>query len=117
MPEQGSPIKISLAPMAPEIEAQLFNSFLRPITAGVIRKLYDYLAENARKEGSEELQGCLPLVGGAVQTFQAEDYGQAFLRAYSAYRYLVALRTYKPDLPPLDLGTGASGPGGERNGG
>lgn len=98
--------------MAPEIEVQLFNSYLRPITAGVIHKLYDYLAENMQKGGPEELQACLPLVGGAVQTFQAEDYVQAFQRAYTAYRFLIALRTQMPDLPPLDLDVASNGHGG-----
>jgi hypothetical protein len=112
MAEQVSPIKISLAPMAPEIEAQLFNSFLRPITANVLRKLYDYLAENTRKDSSEELSACLPLVGAAVQTFQAEDYSQAFQRAYLAYRYLIALRSQRPELPPLELEAGSNGKGG-----
>jgi hypothetical protein len=109
MPEQVSPIKISLAPMAPEIEAQLFNSFLRPITANVLRKMYDYLAENTRKDSSEELAACLPLVGAAVQTFQAEDYMQAFQRTYLAYRYLLALRTQRPELPALELESESNG--------
>lgn len=112
MPEQISPIKISLAPMAPEIEAQLFNSFLRPITANVLRKMYDYLAENTRKDNSEELAACLPLVGAAVQTFQGEDYVQAFQRTYLAYRYLIALRTQRPELPALELEVGSNGQGG-----
>jgi hypothetical protein len=103
MAELVSPIKLSLAPMAPEIEAQLYNSFLRPITANVLRKLYDYLAENTRKDSSEELAACLPMVGAAVQTFQSGDYAQAFQRTYFAYRYLIALRRQRPELPALEL--------------
>jgi hypothetical protein len=98
----GSPIKLTLAPMAPEIEAQLFSAYIKPIAAGVIRRLYEYLAANAQG-GGKELQGCVPLVGGAVQVFQAGDYPRALNQAYAAYRYLTVLRTHKPELPPLEL--------------
>ncbi len=109
MAEPGSPIKLSLAPMAPEIEAQLFNAYMRPIAANVIGALYDYVAENAKKEENQELQGCIPLVGGAVQVFQAGDYGQALQQAYGAYRYVTVARTHKPELPKLELGSDADG--------
>ncbi len=104
----GSPIKLSLAPMAPEIEAQLFNSYMKPIAADVIRRLYDYLATHSQRAENKELQGCIPLVGGAVQVFQAGDYPRALQQAYSAYRYVTVLRTHKPELPPLQLGSEAS---------
>jgi hypothetical protein len=103
MAEQVSPIRLSLAPMAPEIEAQLLSNYLRPVTATVLRKLYDYLADNTKSDGAEELSGCTPLIAAAVQAFQAEDYSQAFQRAYVAYRYLVVLRSRRPSLPALEL--------------
>ncbi|HEX2085322.1 MAG TPA: hypothetical protein VHF89_06530 [Solirubrobacteraceae bacterium] len=99
----GSPIKLSLAPMAPEIEAQLYSAYIKPIAAGVIRRLYEYLAANVQGGGAKELQPCVPLVGGAVQVFQAGDYPRALQQAYVAYRYVTVVRTHKPELPPLEL--------------
>lgn len=104
MPEAVSPIKLSLAPMAAEIELQLFNEYMHPIAGRVIKKLYDYLASNTGTNGNgRELEGCIPIVGQAVQLFQAGAYPQAVDQAFAAYRYITVLRSHKPELPPVDL--------------
>jgi hypothetical protein len=105
MPETISPIKLTLAPMPPEIEAQLYNDYLRPLAARAIVKIYDYLSANASQEdAASELEAIVPIVGAAVQRFQSADYGGALQQAYVAYRYLTVLRSHRPDLPALDLG-------------
>jgi len=107
MPETISPIKLTLAPMAPEIEAQLYNDYLRPLAAHAIVKIYEYLSANAsQQDAASQLQGVVPVVGAAVQGFQAGDYGGALQQAYLAYRYLTVLRSQIPDLPALNLGDG-----------
>jgi hypothetical protein len=91
--------------MPPEIEGQLYNDYLRPLAARVIRKIYDYLSANvSRPDTAADLQGSIPIVGAAVQRFESGDYGGALQQAYGAYRYLTVLRSHRPDLPALDLG-------------
>jgi hypothetical protein len=100
-----SPIKLTLAPMSPEIEGQLYNDYLRPLAAHSISRVYDYLSSNATKsDAASELQGAIPIVGAAVQRFQGGDYGGALQQMFGAYRYLTVLRSHRPELPALDLG-------------
>ncbi|MDQ3935245.1 MAG: hypothetical protein M3340_11530 [Actinomycetota bacterium] len=104
MPETISPIKLTLAPMPAQIEAQLYNDYLRPLAGQVIKKVYDYLSANAGGEnGASELEGCAPLVAAAVQRFQAGDYAGALQQTFGAYRYVTVLRSHNPDLPALEL--------------
>jgi hypothetical protein len=100
-----SPIKLSLAQMPPEIEGQLYNDYLRPLAGQVITKLYDYVAAGLQGDkAAKELQGCVPLLGQAVQTYQSGDYGSALQQAYAAYRFVTVIRSHRPDLPAIDVG-------------
>lgn len=104
MSEAVSPIRLSLAPMAAEIETQLFNDYMRPLAGQTIKRLYEYLAANGGAEnGGRELQGAVPIVGQAVQLYQAGAYAQAVNAAFQAYRHVVVVRSHKPDLPALTL--------------
>jgi hypothetical protein len=104
MVETTSPIRLSLAPMPPQIEAQLYNDYLRPLAGQVIKKVYEYLSANANGEdGAAELEGCAPLVAAAVERFHGGDYGGALQQGFGAYRFVTVLRSHRPDLPPLEL--------------
>ena len=104
MSEVVSPIKLSLAPMAAEIEGQLYNEYMRPLAGLTIKRLYEYLAANTNAEdGGRELQGAIPAVGQAVQLYQAGAYAQAVDTAFQAYRHVTVVRSHKPNLPALEL--------------
>lgn len=104
MSESASPIKLSLAPMAAEIEVQLYNEYMRPLAGTTIKRIYEYLDTNTGAEdGGRELQGAIPVVGQAVQLYQAGRYAEAVDAGYQAYRYVTVVRSHKSNLPPLEL--------------
>jgi hypothetical protein len=87
------------AALTPQAEVGALNDLLGGASAGLIKRLYEYL--NANSQQYQQLTSLIPLVSDAATAFQGRNYQQSFAQTYQAIRALAALRTAQPAMPQI----------------